>query len=188
MVRRRCRTILVIDSGADGDFTYDDLGNALRKIRIDMKIPIEFSDGSLRPLREGKKRCAIGRIGYSAVDGPCDDGRLIYMKPMLLGNEPPDVTSYSKSNPTFPHQRRLDQFFDESQTESYRALGRHSVLEVFHGARSGPARQPGQRARGYLPRRRLSRPKPGGARPLPGRPACPASPISRPLGLASALL
>jgi hypothetical protein len=137
MVRRRCRTILVLDSGADGDFTYDDLGNALRKIRIDMKIPIEFSDGSLLPLRDGKKRCAVGRIGYSAVDGKCEDGRLIYLKPMLLGNEPPDVTSFAKSNPTFPHQSTADQFFDESQTESYRMMGRHSVLEVLHGARSG---------------------------------------------------
>lgn len=137
MVRRRCRTIVVLDSGADGDFTYDDLGNALRKIRIDMKIPIDFSDAALRPLREGKKRCAVGRIGYSKVDGAVEDGRLIYIKPMLLGNEAPDVTSFAKANPTFPHQSTADQFFDESQTESYRMMGRHTVLEICHGAKSG---------------------------------------------------
>jgi len=137
MVRRRCRTIVVFDSGADPLFTYDDLGNALRKIRIDMKIPIEFKESLIRPLQEGKRRCAVARIVYSAVDGDCEDGRLIYIKPLLLGQEPPDVLSYSKANPTFPHQTTSDQFFDESQTESYRTLGRHSVLEVCHGAKSG---------------------------------------------------
>ena len=137
MVRRRCRTIVVFDSGADPDFTYDDLGNALRKFRIDLKIPIDFSDSHLRPLREQQRRCAIARIRYSAVDGDCEDGRLIYIKPMLLGNEPPDIASYAKANPTFPHQTTADQFFDESQTESYRMFGRHTVLEVCHGAKSG---------------------------------------------------
>ncbi len=56
---------------------------------------------------------------------------------MQLGNEPPDVMSYGKANPEFPHQSTADQFFDESQTESYRMLGRHSLLEICHGARSG---------------------------------------------------
>jgi hypothetical protein len=132
MVQRRCRIILVLDSGGDPCFTYEDLGNALRKIRIDMNIPIEFDQALTAPLQARKKRCAVARIGYSSVDGPnCEDGYLVYVKPMYLGNESPDVQSYHSGNLAFPHQTTGDQWFDESQTESYRMLGMHTMDEIF---------------------------------------------------------
>jgi hypothetical protein len=127
MVLRRCRSIVVLDSGCDEKFSYEDLGNALRKIRIDLNIPIVFEEDGIRPLREKKRRCAVARIEYSAVDGECEPGYLVYIKPMLLGDEPPDVLSYSKTDETFPHQSTADQWFDESQTESYRMLGKYTV-------------------------------------------------------------
>jgi Patatin-like phospholipase len=133
MVLRRCRHIVVLDSGSDPTFTYEDLGNALRKIRIDLRIPIEFADDDIRPLRRKEKRCAVARIRYSEVDGPCEDGVLIYIKPILLGNEPPDVESYASAFPEFPHQSTADQWFNESQTESYRMLGIHTVEEICRG-------------------------------------------------------
>jgi hypothetical protein len=79
------------------------------------------------------KRCATASIQYSAVDGEGADGELIYIKPMMLGNEPPDVTSYHSAYRTFPHQSTAEQWFDESQTESYRMLGQHSVDEIVCG-------------------------------------------------------
>jgi len=121
---------VVLDSGCDPGYTYEDLGNALRKIRIDLNIPIQFADDDIRPLRGKAKRCAVGRIRYSEVDGACEDGVLIYIKPILLGNEPPDVESYAAAFPEFPHQSTGDQWFDESQTESYRMLGLHTVNEI----------------------------------------------------------
>jgi hypothetical protein len=133
MVRRWCRYIVVSDAGCDPKFTYEDLGNALRKIRIDMKIPVDFEDGSFQALRKKTKRCAIARIGYSLVDHTKEDGYLLYIKPMLRGNEPPDVASYQTSHLEFPHQSTADQFFDESQTESYRMLGLHTVDEICAG-------------------------------------------------------
>ena len=42
MVLRRCHTIVVIDADADAGYTFDNLGNAIRKIRIDLGIPIDF--------------------------------------------------------------------------------------------------------------------------------------------------
>ena len=130
MVRRRCRLIVVLDSGCDPDFTFDDLGNALRKIRIDFGIPIRFDDDHTRPLRKRQRRCALATIGYSSVDGPCQDGRLIYIKPLLLGTEPPDVQSYAASHPAFPHQSTAEQWFNESQTESHRQLGLVTLDEL----------------------------------------------------------
>lgn len=134
MVRRRCRTIVVLDGSCDDTFTYEDLGNALRKIRIDMGIPIVFGEGAAPPAFGGNmKRCAVATIRYSEVDDAGADGRLIYIKPMIQGNEPPDVTSYHSANHSFPHQSTAEQWFDESQTESYRMLGQLSIDEVFSG-------------------------------------------------------
>ena len=68
--------------------------------------------------------CAIGRIRYSAVDGTdAPDGIIIYIKPACYGDEPRDIYEYFKTNPTFPHESTSDQFFSESQFESYRMLG-----------------------------------------------------------------
>ncbi|HXO20264.1 MAG TPA: patatin-like phospholipase family protein [Thermoanaerobaculia bacterium] len=137
MVRRRCRSIVVLDGGADPGFAFDDLGNALRKIQIDLRIPIDFHGEVVRPLRARRSRCATAVIRYSAVDGPCEDGRLIYIKPVRLGDEPPDVDSYATANPDFPHQTTADQWFNESQTESYRRLGRFTVDEICRAWRGG---------------------------------------------------
>jgi len=133
MVLRRCRRIVVLDGGCDPGLAFDDLGNALRKIRIDLGIPIDFEDRRIRPLRERARRCALAAIRYSAVDGPVADGWLLYVKPMRLGDEPPDVESYAAAHPDFPHQGTGDQWFDESQTESYRMLGLHTVDEMLRG-------------------------------------------------------
>lgn len=131
MVRRRCRYIVVSDAGCDADFNFEDLGNALRKIRIDMKIPIDFEDGAFEAVREKKQRFALARIRYSLIDNAGQDGFLLYIKPMMRGNEPPDVTSYQSNHLDFPHQSTADQFFDESQTESYRMLGLHTIDEMI---------------------------------------------------------
>ncbi|MGB8888483.1 MAG: hypothetical protein WCC87_17270 [Candidatus Korobacteraceae bacterium] len=96
---------MVLDSGCDPTFTYEDLGNALRKVRIDLKVPLEFEDQYIHLMRGKKRRCAIAMIRYSAVDATWPDGQLIYIKSMLLGTEPPDVKAYAATNPSFPHQR-----------------------------------------------------------------------------------
>lgn len=129
MVRRRCELMLVIDGGCDPEFAYEDLGNALRKIRIDLGVTIDFAADGLAALRERKRRYAVGRTSYGGV--------VLYLKPMLLGNEPPDVTSYGKSYPPFPHEPTSDQWFTEAQTESYRMLGLHTFREVTAGLGTG---------------------------------------------------
>ena len=81
-----------------------DLGKAIRKIRIDLKIPIDFEEWRSDPVDSNARLCSMGVIRYSAIDGPCEDGHLIVLKPMLLGNESQDVLGFSKEHPDFPHQ------------------------------------------------------------------------------------
>jgi hypothetical protein len=127
---------VLLDSGCDPGGTFEDLGNALRKIRIDFGIPIEFEQPA-EQMRTRRQRFAVARILYSEVDGKCEDGWMVYIKPMTLGNEPPDVQSYAAANPSFPHQSTADQFFDESQTESYRMLGLHTIEEIRRDWKKG---------------------------------------------------
>jgi Patatin-like phospholipase len=146
MVRRRCRLIVVVDAGCDPDFDFEDLGNAVRKIYIDLGIRVTFDGLSSlknRPTDEqleaagkaGIPYFALGTIEYSkAADGErCKDGDVIYIKPAYHGTtEGAAVRSYAKANKTFPHETTADQWFTESQFESYRALGLdigHAVLD-----------------------------------------------------------
>jgi uncharacterized membrane protein YhdT len=131
MIRRRCRYIVVLDGGADPKYTYEDLGNALRKVRIDMKVPIEFVQPVPVPGQPPQGRCALAEIRYKEIDPALENGYLVYIKPVVLESEDPDVTAYKAANPAFPHESTGNQWFNESQTESYRMLGLRSVMETF---------------------------------------------------------
>lgn len=137
MVLRRCHFIVVSDAGEDPACSFADLGESIRKIRIDLGISIDFGEISIFPrgddLAQNQKgrNCAIGRIRYSMVDGPsAPDGVLIYIKPVCYGDEPRDIYEYFKKNPAFPHESTKDQFFSESQFESYRMLGAYTMEKL----------------------------------------------------------
>ncbi len=135
MVLRRVHTIVVCDAGADPHCDFDDLGNVLRKVRTDLGISIAFKK---RILIRSRTRptlgtyCAIASIDYAAVDGDGEgrEGRLIYIKPTLCEIEPYDVYNYARSSDTFPHESTVDQWFSESQFESYRALGMTTIATI----------------------------------------------------------
>ncbi|HEX8687811.1 MAG TPA: hypothetical protein VF654_14985, partial [Pyrinomonadaceae bacterium] len=147
MVLRRCRFVVVADGAQDEEYRFGDLGNAVRKIRIDLGVPIDFPCIAIYGREEADKRgpgmyWAIGRIRYSCVDGTpkADDGLLLYIKPAVYGDEPRDVVEYKSSFPAFPHQSTGDQFFDEPQFESYRALGSHIMERLCGGGGKDPER------------------------------------------------
>lgn len=131
MVRRRCRYIVVLDGGGDPEYHYEALGNALRKIRIDMKVPIDFLPPYSSPGETPKSRCAVAEIRYKEIDPELENGYLVYIKPVVLASDNADVTAYQAAHPAFPHESTGNQWFNESQTESYRMLGVRSVLETF---------------------------------------------------------
>jgi hypothetical protein len=142
VVLRRCRHILVSDAGCDGAAHFEDLGNAIRKIRIDFGIPIVFKKIQIIPTGEADKGlyCATAEIQYPAIDGDVECGQLVYIKPTISGRGeypiPYDIYSYSKSVDSFPHESTTDQWFSESQFESYRKLGEHALEQVL--SRSNP--------------------------------------------------
>jgi hypothetical protein len=146
MVLRRCHVIVLSDAAADANYEFNDLANAVRKVRVDLGIDIEFPDVPIysKPTeKDGEGGCywTVGVIRYSKIDrrsdgGKAPDGILIYIKPAVYENEPEDVIHYKRTHPTFPHETTADQFFDEPQFESYRALGSY-IMDKMCGSHSG---------------------------------------------------
>jgi predicted acylesterase/phospholipase RssA len=136
MVRRRCRHIVVVDAGADPDSNFEDLGNAVHKIRIDQDVEVNFHPtlkiGSRQDPLEPFYWYAHAKISYP--EGAT--GELIYIKPSDLRDMPMDVRAYRNANDSFPHQPTYDQFFGESQFESYRQLGFSEMQELADKAES----------------------------------------------------
>jgi hypothetical protein len=153
LVRRRCRYIIVGDSEQDGGLTFEGLGGAIRKCRADFGVEISINPEPLR-LKNGNSvaHCVVGTIRYperetGAPAGLCEGplgmgnreharGWLLYLKSSITGDEPADVLEYRARNKEFPHQTTADQFFSESQFESYRRLGLHVVKDAFAGVRA----------------------------------------------------
>ncbi len=136
LVHRRCRFILACDAEADPHYQFNALGNAIRRCRSDFGIDIEIQLDPLRLQENGfsKWHCAIGKIKYDHADAGAPDGTLIYLKSSLTGDEPEDLLNYVTRHPGFPHESTADQWFGESQFESYRMLGYHEADELFSAA------------------------------------------------------
>jgi hypothetical protein len=146
LLRRRVRTIVVIDAEADPGMTFGALVTAQRFARIDLGIRITLPWQAIREgsLKVGKAmgagesidvqearlypHVAVGTIDYGGVEG-----RLIYVKSSLSGDENDYIRAYKQRYPTFPHETTGDQFFSEEQLEAYRALGFHAVHSAFEG-------------------------------------------------------
>lgn len=77
---------------------------------------------------------SLARVRYPTVGEQREsEGWLLYVKPTLVGDEPPDLAHYHGEHPDFPHQATADQFFDEAQWESYRKLGELIARKLFDG-------------------------------------------------------
>jgi Patatin-like phospholipase len=131
MVRRRCRYIVLSDAGCDPGITFEDLGNAVRKISIDLNVTIEFDALQIPPRKEPPTAggyVAIAKIIYP--EAHAQPGQLLYIKPSYRGTEPASVRAYAEANPAFPHEPTSDQMFGESQFEAYRALGEYIIQTI----------------------------------------------------------
>jgi hypothetical protein len=155
LIERGCRFVVLADCGADPDCSFDDLGQAVRRCRIDFGtefemdvIPfmVEAENGSYR-----RQHFIVGTFthaeshlrGLGWTPEEIRDNRtgtIIVVKPTLTGDETVDVRQYGFKNASFPQQSTADQWFDESQFESYRRLGQLSIEHLFGAIRRGVER------------------------------------------------
>jgi hypothetical protein len=131
LIRRRCRYIVLSDAEEDEEFKLEGIGGAIRKCRDDFGVVINLDIKALEPLgdpAESKLHYSLGTIVYP---GQAECGHLVYIKASVTGDEPVDVIEFRKRHAEFPHTSTVNQFFDESHFESYRALGHHAAHTVF---------------------------------------------------------
>jgi hypothetical protein len=142
LVERGCRYIVVSDCGADPQSTFDDIGNAIRRCRIDFGTEIDLRVDRFLARDDatatGRTHVVIGTITYQAdhlrmlgLDPAVVDGRIIWIKPTISAINAADVRQYKMANREFPQQSTANQWYDESQFESYRRLGYESALQAF---------------------------------------------------------
>jgi hypothetical protein len=145
LVRRRCALIVASDAGEDHLFNFDDLANAIHKIRVDFGVEIEIDVSELRPdkipgddgaeefsakNRFSSKNFVIGKVKYASSAKTEfkneKDGVLIYIKsslPVSAKSRAIDVLNYAALHNQFPHESTFDQWFSEDQFEAYRQIG-----------------------------------------------------------------
>jgi len=163
LVRRRCRYIVIGDGEQDPEMTFEGLGGAIRKCRADFGVEIDLRPDPIRLGANGMStvHCVVGLVTYpeeetgraATFSGEpidlCPGGRargwILYLKSSVTGDEPADVLQYRSANPAFPQQTTADQFFTESQFESYRRLGLHIARTAFEGVDVDVAKAPDER-------------------------------------------
>jgi hypothetical protein len=148
LVRRRCYRIVICDAEEDASYAYEGIGMAIRKCRIDFGAEIDIDLSTLTPNSESKlspAHIARGKIRYPETP-PGEEGEVLYIKTSLTGKAetmgisktsargeeklpdvPGDIQNYKLQHPHFPHDTTVDQWFTESQFESYRRLGQAIV-------------------------------------------------------------
>lgn len=132
LFERRCQVIIACDAEADASIAFGSFTEALRHAYIDLGVDVDIDLSMIMPdpaTGLSKAHCAIGRIRYPECPGR--PNWLIYMKNSLTGNEPAPILNYKRTSADFPHETTADQFFDDAQFESYRALGDHIAEETL---------------------------------------------------------
>jgi hypothetical protein len=120
LVRRRCKVIILSDASTDSDSCLRSLGNAIERCRVDLGTEILLN---VMPEQGGaglENGSRIGDIQYA--DG--ERGIICYLKQVIISSAPLDAHAYKRRDPMFPHHPITDQWFGESQFESYRVTGR----------------------------------------------------------------
>jgi predicted acylesterase/phospholipase RssA len=151
LVERGCRFIVCCDCGADPDFGFNDIGNTIRRCRIDFgtEILLDLSEYAKRkPSKPGGAHVVRGRIKYQpshlrmlGLDVAPDqaEGTILWIKPVVRKRDAGDVRQYKLANDDFPQQSTADQWYDESQFESYRRLGYDAIRDAFDEPAAAPA-------------------------------------------------
>jgi predicted acylesterase/phospholipase RssA len=147
LIKRHCQVIVACDADCDGQYACENLLALIEKARTDFgaRIEVDFSKIQPKDGRESEYNFVAGDIFYDPQN-PRDRGKLFYLKASMplrsqpaatgviknlsqdAGEEnrlPDDVWEYFDKHKTFPHQTTADQWFDELQFESYRALGEY---------------------------------------------------------------
>lgn len=131
LVRRRCYYIVICDAEEDTGPVFEGIGMAIRKCRIDFGAEISLDLTNLAceaASHVSKVHWITGTVRYpETASDPAAAGTILYIKSSITGDEAGDLYNYRLQHARFPQDSTVDQWFTESQFESYRRLGQEVV-------------------------------------------------------------
>jgi hypothetical protein len=144
LIRRRLKLIIVCDGTADPGYAFDDLANAIEKVRADFGAIIDFNCSDMETLTPrsviesgdatgmkvtyATKGYLVGTITYK--EEKCQ-GTILFIATSFFNELTADVYAYRKVHHEFPDQPTGDQFFGEKQFEAYRELGFQTAVNMM---------------------------------------------------------
>jgi hypothetical protein len=158
LVERACMNIVIVDAGEDPKPNFSDMGEAIRKCRIDfgaeVRLPMAF-DQFIKMKDDGASdvHFAVGTVRYSPAHleaigfYPADierhlrgdlGGTVVWVKSAVTATDPLDIRQNRVEKAPFPQDTTVNQWFTETQFESYRALGCISALALRRSMRRRP--------------------------------------------------
>ncbi len=131
LVRRRTALIVICDAEEDTTTVFEGIGLAISKCRTDFGAEITLDLTPMLPdpaTGHARQHFQVGTIQYtppasSKLDPKDFLGKVIYLKTSITGDETADILHYRRAFPNFPQDSTLNQWFTETQFESYRRLG-----------------------------------------------------------------
>ena len=146
--KRNVGWILASDNGADPDYSFADLANLIRLARIDLGVDLavvrDFSAWTALGAVFGTPEQFKKRAGDDPAarkpralllrarrEGSASSTWIVLLKPANHDDAPADVQQYAREHASFPQESTTDQFFNEAQWESYRALGYHIARQIL---------------------------------------------------------
>ncbi|RQQ44525.1 patatin-like phospholipase family protein [Burkholderia stagnalis] len=145
LLRRQLKFIVVLDNGSDPTCQFTDVGALIHQARVDFGIEISETathisspNGISIDARfvamsfDAFKRQSSCMAVLLAVKYPkSGTGQLLVIKPRITPLTPYDARCYAFIHTSFPNESTADQFFNEVQWESYRALGEAQARALF---------------------------------------------------------
>jgi hypothetical protein len=139
LVRRRVKTIFILDGEEDGASAMPALVSVAQRIRDDFKVVIELDRrvDDLMPLPTSgfpadvafsKSAYFTAKVNYPGTEAP---GILVYVKARMTADLGFIVRGFRAKNSNFPNEPTLNQFFAPEQFEAYRALGFVSMTSAL---------------------------------------------------------
>jgi hypothetical protein len=143
LIRRRLRLIIVCDGTADQGYAFDDLANAMEKVRADFGAIIDFHCSDMETLTPRSvietgdatgKKVTYSTRGYligTVIYKDRSRGTILFLATSFFNQLSADVYAYRKAHHEFPDQPTGDQFFNEKQFEAYRELGYQTAFYMM---------------------------------------------------------
>lgn len=132
LLRRGCTEIVCFDASGDKLDTFSTIAAAMALARTELRVSIDLHPEALQDLQVDPETGTSARdhvaVPFRYPDGT--PGTLVFAKAAMAADAPWDLHAYRTRDPRFPCHSTGDQFFDDVQFESYRAVGAHAG----HGA------------------------------------------------------